>query len=358
MKFIFTKEKKWLNKWDEYVNEHPKASHLIYSDWLKSYQSYGFDFEVALVLDENIIVGGCGVIIPKFLFFRFYIIPHGPIYSKIYENYFEAHIIEIKKHVKQFRFCYLQLSFPISSNKKIEACTYDLLFAKTLNDLNFESGKHFKYIYTSYGLNWVDLKNYKSAEDFLGKLTPKVRRNIRMPYNKSATAQFLTKIEDIEKAYGVIIENARQAGYSVRSFKEFKNTISQLISKQYAYFIVCKVDGVIKGAAFFVQNSGYITNIMGGVSREKPDIKLGYMLQWEMIKKSFELDYSGYNISMGGSQGVQDFKSKFGAESIFYENSHYYLVLKPFYFKLFKLFDTKLKPYKYRVSKLLSRMKS
>ena len=45
----------------------------------------------------------------------------------------------------------------------------------------------------------------------------------------------------------------------------------------------------MKAAGFFVRSGGYITNITGGVLREKPDIKLGYMLQWEIIKKSFEL---------------------------------------------------------------------
>ena len=358
MKFIFTKEKEWLKKWDNYVNKHPKGSHLIYSDWLKSYQSYGFDFEIAILLDNNKIVGGCGVVIPKFLSFKFYIIPHGPIYSEGYENYFKEHILEIKSHAKQLGCCYMQLSFPMSLNKKVDNNTYDAFFAKTLSELNLKPGKLFKYVYSSYGLNWVDLKNYKKADDFLEKLTPKVRRNIRIPYNKSATAHFLTETNDIEKAYEVIVENALQGGYSVRSFSEFKGTINQLISKKQAYFIICKVDGHIKAAAFFVETSGYITNIMGGVSREKPDIKLGYMLQWEIIKKSIELGYSGYNISMGGSKGVQEFKSKFGSESIFYENPHFYLVLKPFYFKLFKLFDTKLKPYKHQVSRLLSRLKS
>ena len=83
MKFIFTKQKEWLEKWDEYVCNHSKGSHLIYSDWLKSYKSYGFDFEIGLMLDNNNIVGGFGVVIPKFLFFKFYIIPHGPIYVMI-----------------------------------------------------------------------------------------------------------------------------------------------------------------------------------------------------------------------------------------------------------------------------------
>lgn len=357
-KVIFTKEDTWIKKWDDFVFSNPKGSHLILSDWLKSYIYYGFEYEIGLVLEDDKIVGGCGVVIPKFLFFKFYIIPHGPFYLEGYEEYINEHLGEILKRAKQLRACYMQISLPISSNLKVKKHTYDEVITNSLNGINMEPGKLFKHLYCSYGLNWVDLSNYKDAEDLLKHLSPKVRRNIRMPYNKLAEPKFLTEIEDIEKAYGIITENANHGGYSIRSFKEFKTTISQLIKKNKAYFIVCEVEGKIKAAAFFVKTSGYVTNIMGGVSREKPDIKLGYMLQWEIIKKSFELGYSGYNISMGGSRGVQEFKSRFDSETILYQNPHYYFILKPFYFKLFKLFDSKLKLYKLQVSKLLSRMKS
>ena len=174
---------------------------------------------------------------------------------------------------------------------------------------------------------------------------------------KSAKAYFVTDIESIEKGYHVIQENAKQAGYAVRSFTEFKNTIDQLIKKKHAYFVICKINGAIKAAAFFIETSGYITNIMGGVIREKPDIKLGYMLQWEIIKKSFENGFLGYNISMGGSPGVQDFKSKFKAKPVYYENPNYYLILKPFNFKIFKFLNTFLNSNKTVFSKILSHFK-
>lgn len=356
-KLIFTKDELWQKKWDKFVYDNPKGSHLIYSDWLKAYKSYGFEFELGLVLKSGEIVGGYGAVIAKFLFFKFYIIPHGPIYMEDHMNCFKSHLHEIINHAKQIGCCYLQLSLPISQNHKIEMHSFDAKIVLSLNELKFKTGKLFKYIYSSYGLNWIDLKGYENAEDYLRNLTPKVRRNIRMPYNKLATARFATKMVDIENGYKIIVQNASQAGYSVRSFKEFKTSIYEMIKKKQAYFIICEVDAQIKAAAYLVNNSGYFTNVMGGVSREKPDIKLGYMLQWEIIKKSFEMNYSGYNISMGGSKGVQDFKSKFGAESIHYNKPNFYAVLKPFYFKFFKIFDSKLKRYKYRVSKFLSSIK-
>lgn len=353
----FTREVEWLVKWDTFLVKSQRGSHLILSDWLKSYESYGFDYELGIVLDNHEIVGGFGVIIPKFLFFKFYIIPHGPVYKSGYENHFEVHAQQIKQRAKALGCCYLQLSVPISSNEKIQKHTYQLSETQFLAKL-FKKGKLFSYVYSSYGINWIDFKNYTNYQDFLEQLTPKVRRNVRMPYNKKAQATFVKDITIIEKGYHVIIENAKQANYNVREFKEFRDTINNLVDKDLGYFINCEVDNKLKASGFFVQSGGFITNITGGVLREKPDIKLGYMLQWEIIKKSFELGCKGYNISMGGSTGVQDFKSKFGAEAIYYEDPHYYLVLKPAYFKVFKFFDIYLKKYKQKISTVLSKLKS
>jgi lipid II:glycine glycyltransferase (peptidoglycan interpeptide bridge formation enzyme) len=357
IELIFTKEQTWLDKWDAFLMTSKKGNHLILSDWLQSYISYGFDFEIGLVIESGKIVGGFGVVIPKFLFFKFYIIPHGPVYTSGYETYFESHVASIKQRAIKMSCCYLQLSVPISSNQNIKKYTYQSKQVSFLKSI-LKQGKLFNYVYASYGLNWVAFNSFENCEDFLEDLTPKVRRNVRMPYNKKAEVIFVTDINDIEKGYEVISENARLANYSVRKFSEFKSTIQNLINKDMAFFVNCKVNNEVKAAGFYVKSGAYITNITGGVLRMKPDIKLGYMLQWEVIKKSFQLGYKGYNISMGGSKGVQEFKSRFAAETIHYDNPHYHLILKPKYFKLFKLFDIYLKPYKSKISRILTTLKS
>ena len=70
MKLFFTKEQEWLDRWDAFLLTETHGSHLIYSDWLKSYESYGFDFEVLIVLKKDKIIGGFGAIIAKKLFFK------------------------------------------------------------------------------------------------------------------------------------------------------------------------------------------------------------------------------------------------------------------------------------------------
>ena len=240
LKFIFTKEKEWLDKWDAYVCHHPKGSHLIYSDWLKSYKSYGFDFEIGLLLENNTIVGGYGVVIPKFLFFKFYIIPHGPIYNESYESQLNDYLRRILKRSKEIGTCYLQFSLPISFNKNIAKQSYSGSLVNSLPK-DFIVGKRFSYVYSSYGLNWIFFKGVSNAELFLEQLTPKVRRNIRMPYNKGAQVTFVKTPFEIKKGYDVITENAKQGNYSVRDFKQFKTTILSLIEKDLGFFVNCEV---------------------------------------------------------------------------------------------------------------------
>ena len=110
IKVLFTKDKEWQKKWDDYLVNNPKGSHLILSDWLKSFRAYGFDFELCILLKNGEIIGGCGAVIAKFSFLRFYIIPHGLVYNKDYEGYFETHILNIKERAKQIKCCYLQIS--------------------------------------------------------------------------------------------------------------------------------------------------------------------------------------------------------------------------------------------------------
>ena len=81
------------------------------------------------------------------------------------------------------------------------------------------------------------------------------------------------------------------------------------------------------------------------------------MLQWEAIKKSFEYGFKGYNISMGGSSNVKEFKSKFNAQPIAFENPNYYKVLRPLHFKVYRLLAEKLGSYKSKISKMLSFLK-
>jgi lipid II:glycine glycyltransferase (peptidoglycan interpeptide bridge formation enzyme) len=353
MRFIATKTQDWLNRWDEFVFNSPKGNHLVYSDWLQSYQSYGFDFEIGLVLDDNdIILAGYGAVIPKALIFKFYIIPIGPIVDECSDIILKTLFNHLENRARALKCTAAQISIPYSNHQNIKAYTYQPeLFAAYL--MNFEQSKCFDYVYAAYGVNWIDLTNFKSSDDYLDSLTPKVRRNIRIPYNKGLNCSEAFTLNDIKLAYDVIEENAQQAGYKVRSFKSLQNTLLNLVTNQKAKMLLIKDIDDIKAAGFFILTKKGYTNIMGGAKRTKPDLKLGYMLQYEIIKDSFKISKPGYDISMGGSIGVQEFKARFSAHNIPFDNSHFSLVISSFKYKLFKLFNSKIKPLKTRISQFL-----
>ena len=77
MEIIYTEDKDWLNKWDTYITNEDRGSHLLLSDWVKSFHSYGFDYEFCICLENDIIVGGYAAVIAKALVFNFFIVPYG-----------------------------------------------------------------------------------------------------------------------------------------------------------------------------------------------------------------------------------------------------------------------------------------
>ena len=62
MKFFFTKEQNWLDKWDAFLLQTERGLYNQLSDWIKSYEVYGFDFNFLIATENDKIVGGCGIV--------------------------------------------------------------------------------------------------------------------------------------------------------------------------------------------------------------------------------------------------------------------------------------------------------
>lgn len=356
MEYLFTKDSNWLQKWDNFLYQEDCGSHLLYSDWLKSYTTYGFDYEVFLVLKNDKIIGGFGAVIAKSLFFKFYVIPHGPILLDKNVNVFQEVLHNMKIHAKEIGCCYIQFSLPISNEVSVNSKTCSTNFIKSQN-INAKKGNLFKYVYSSYGINWVNFSTVNSADEFLNQFTVQVRRNINLSYKCDPKIQFATTEEECRKAYKAIEDNAFEGNYSVRGFDDFKNTIVGLVEKGRAFLLYVTVDEELKGAGFAVDCGNCLTYIFGGTKKQKPDLKLGYLIHWEFIKKSMDLGYIGYNISMGGSKGVVEFKSKFNTITINFVEPHYHLILKPFIFKMFTILNSIFVKNKKTISILLKQFK-
>lgn len=354
MKIVYTKDQYWLDKWDAFVTNDNCGSHLLLSDWVKSYQSYGFDYEFCIGIKEDVIVGGYAVVIAKALVFKFFIVPFGPIVSKGFKNQLNEFIETVPKRALYHNCCYchINLAFSIVSNEHVCNSGYQLPALS-----NAKEGHLFKYIYSSNGLNWINLNRYSDIDSILMSLKPSVRRNIRNSYQKGLVFEEMNTIEKFEKGYHLFLENAKQGNYSIREWNDLKDCLLALLDKGHLKMLGAFKTEELKGAILLIKAGKYFTYILGGSKKEVPDLRTGDFLQWEAVKLSFQEGFDGYNISLGGSKGVIDFKNSFNTKQIVFEKSKYYWILKPFYFRLFLLFETSIKPFKKQVSKILSVVK-
>jgi len=354
MEVVFLKDKDWLAKWDDFVQNENRASHLLLSDWNKSFESYGFDFEIGILIQNDKIIGGFSAVIAKALFFTFYIVPYGPIVSNGYENELNGLIEKVLERANFFKSCYCHITIPQNNNGN-EHVFHELPQLPVLESSN--SGHLFKYVYSSNGLNWKDLNNFANEEELLLSFRASVRRYIRSSERKELALRFLETESEVKVAYDLCLENAKNHNYSLRDWNSFKGTLLTMIENKKAKFLGAFYENDIKGAALIVKAGNYYTYILGGTKKQKPDFLAGHFLHWQAIKLSFSEEFSGYNISLGGSKGVVDLKNSYADRQIYFEDSKYHWVLKPTYFKLYLFFDKKLKKNKKLISKLLKLIK-
>ena len=352
MEIFFTKDPKWLEKWDVFLKSNDIGSHLQLSDWLISYAAYGFDFEVCICVENNEIIGGFGAVIAKIAFFKFYIVSYGPIVindSALLNDL----IFSVFKRAKKIKACYCQFNLPFAKNKTFCNNVYnENLDLKNLN--LFKEGQLFKYVFSLNGLNWLSLINYDDSDALLLDFKSSVRRDIRSSLRKNLEIKNLVSKNDIKAAYNLCLENASRANYSIRDWNGFKETIFKLVQKDEAKFLAAYKDNEMKGAILLIKSGSFYTYILGGTKKEKPDLLVGHFLQWETIKLSIHENCRGYNISLGGSKGVKEFKNSFNTEEILFENGKYYKVIHPFLFSVFNFSNNYLKSYKSIITKALA----
>ena len=197
MEFVYTKEAAMLEKWDNFVLHDNRGSHLLLSDWVFSYESYGFGTEFCLCMEAGEIVGGYAAVVAKVAFFKFYVVPFGPVLAKGYESHLDELVDEVRSRAKIQGACYAHVTIPASDLENPHTFTKlpELPSLKTAN-----KGHGFKYVYGSSGLNWIDLRGF-DEESKIMTLKPAVRRNIRNSYRKGLDFMFLETPETVEEGY-------------------------------------------------------------------------------------------------------------------------------------------------------------
>lgn len=341
-----------LEAWDAFVEHYPQASHLLYSDWLHSYRNYGFQTEIGVYQTAGGIQGGFGAVIAKVVGFRFYIIPYGPIGTA--PEVIQACLDAALNRAQAVGACMIQVTLPMGS----QSCRPMYRWNEDYIPPGFQLGNAFKYVYSSPGFNWVDLTGQNTLEGLIESFpSASFRRDVRSGMRKNEQLSCATTSEEVALAYALCQENADENGYQIRSWSDIGPTLLTLIGKGRLKLLTTTSDGQLKGAGLFLKAGQYYTYVMGGTKKEKPTRHTGHYLQMKALEMALQEGMDGYNISLGGSEGVKAFKGSFGTVPYYFNEGTYYRVLKPIRFKIFRYFDTWIKPYKGHIAKLLKRIK-
>jgi hypothetical protein len=304
----FQKIDNW-NKWDKYIQNKKESSFLNYSFWLNTYivlpfliKKIGFE-----IIVDNRTVGGIVGIKIGFGKFSYVIFPVGPLFNA-----------EITLEEKNSFFEYFFKDRSLKAKKIQFASEFDLMAYNN----NLQIGKAVKFVYLNSGYNLIFLN--ETEDEQLVNFKSKVRRDINASLRKGLELEKVANESDLVKVYNVFKQNAIESNYKIRPYWFYKKSwITSLKSGQSIFFMAMK-DEQIKGAIWLIDSGKRLHYVMGGTIKEKPDLYVGYFLQWHAIKLSISKQYLTYNISVGGSQGVQQFKSDFGS-SQFNPNKYYYV---------------------------------
>ncbi len=342
MKWITTKDDKYVSRWNEFILKDKKSSFVQSIHRVRAYEKYGMDWELLLGVDnkDNILVGSANVII-KMPLFKLYICSCGPNKSENFVENIGEFFTQFKNRAKELGCFASQISVhDIYEPNKIKGVRVGQIFTnvastKTNNFISLKS----------------DEQNVLSKEELIVTFSAKGRRDVRASYRKGLISKIPKTEIELEQAYACIEDNARNKGYQVREWADMKDFIIDSVKEENAFMITAWYEEEIQGAVLLERSCNYLSYSMGGVKRHSPDLLTGYFLQVEamMLASSLGLDF--YDVSYEGPKDVQRFKKMFNPTLkrdytiIHFQHSY-------FKYKLFNLLYGKLKKYAFKIIEL------
>ena len=340
-----------LKKWNDFLKKNKQGHYLQSSIWLKSYNNYGFNFEVLLVENnEGEIIAGMGTVIAGVSIFKTFIAPCAPIISKGNENLSEDIFKQFLKRAKQKNAFYCHINAPILKEN------HEIINQYCLSNISKQSifytgkkGIKIKYISSINGFRpvFIDHNNTNTVyENVFKNFNSNTKRNVKKAQKNNLELKFATTKEELKEAYRIIELNGQTQGYAVRSYNDMEGMLTEMLTEKLCIVPCCYNNNSIVGALILFEVGQRLTYISGGTLRTSEDLKVGHFLHNEMINYSINKGYEFYDISVGGSEGVTRFKKGFNGHHIeFIEARHW--VLNNFKFDVF-----------IRLNKIISKNKS
>ncbi len=356
--YSWTNKEKDLKDWDNFLRDNPRGNCQQVSHWLASFHNYGLKSEILIIKnEENKLIAGIGVVFGKLPFLKVLLAPSGPILSEGYENLFESVLNLFLEKAKEKKVFYCHINAPIlkDSNSKLGMhCLGEIPLDSIL--LSGELGSEFQHVTSINGLRPVYI-NYNqdiSPYDLLKKdFKRNTRDNVRVAYKNGLELKYASSEKEIEEAYDLIVKNANQIGYTIRSWKDSKDMFLGMFKNKTCIIPCCFKDGILKGTLIVFDIGQRLTPMYGGFLREKKDLKIGHFMHNEMLKLSIEKGYDLYDITVNGSEGVTRFKTGFGCKHVEFIGNRYW-VLNQFRFNIYKRLNSFVVKNKAFVSRILN----
>jgi hypothetical protein len=167
-----------------------------------------------------------------------------------------------------------------------------------------------RWIYPDPGTGAITLRG--KVEEHFDSLPYRVKRSVRKSLLQGVTVERLTREDELPAFYRICKRNAEDRSYRIRPYIMLAGMWRRGLRNGTFTFLVAKHEGRVKGGIWLIETGGMFHYIMGGAMKERPSLQVGFLLQWTAISMSIEKGYDMYNISIGGSRGVEEFKDMFG----------------------------------------------
>jgi len=354
-KYTWTTHKDDLKAWDVFLKATARGHYSQLSDWLRSYESYGFGFELLLVKDDNNqIIGGLAAVIQKFAIVSLYSCSCGPILLESHDFLADELVERFKQRAKEIKATCCQINIPVLAQANLDIQPYCLPSEPSQSLVNSKKGNVIKSVTAINGFRVVSIDHTSEdpKNDILRQFNTNTRRNIKKAYKNELTLAYAQTEQEIKEAYQIIEANASTQGYAVRAWSDFKETLIAMVNANVCLIAMCLKDQKIKGALILFEAGQRLTYISGGTIRETPDLKVGHFLHFEMIKLSIAKKYNFYDISVGGSRGVTKFKEGFGGVHVKFHEPSYWVLNKTVFSMYSKLLPS-LKKHKKKIANVL-----
>lgn len=300
--------------WDRFLMASPRGHPLVLSTWLRSFQAYGFRFDVMVARSERTgqILGGLGIILLGIRGFGAALIPIGPIVVPGHTALPRALVSSAIDYAKSRHAFLMQIQFPISTSIPHESL---LTRAELPEDARGRGGILIRLGAAARQLLWIELPETSDdlvwEQSLLDSFAKNTRRDIRKALRLPTQITEATSAEEIREGYAVIQRNGGQLGYATRAWSAIGPTLVDQVHCGHAIMLVARFDGCAVGAHYGGLAGRRWTYLMGGTARMTPDLLVGHRLHWEALRKARALGLHGYDLGPDGSEGVLQFKMGF-----------------------------------------------